>query len=139
VTCIEVIEHVREEQRSRLISEMQRVLKPSGRLILRCPHAGVFSWLDPQNFRPRFPELYARLLGNGNRDEHYRQADEDLVWHHHFTRDELLGWLVADGRLRRASTWSAPVPVERYPPVAVLPPAAIRQLDGAHTPSHGDI
>ena len=96
VTCIEVIEHVPAEQRPLLISEMRRVLRPGGRLILRCPHAGIFSWLDAQNFRFRFPRLYGRLVAAGNRDTHYIEAKEELVWHHHFKREELIG-VVGDG------------------------------------------
>jgi SAM-dependent methyltransferase len=91
VTCIEVIEHVPEEYRSLLISEIRRVLVPGGRLVLRCPHDGIFSWLDAQNFRFRFPRLYKALLGGGNRDAYYEEAKEELVWHHHFTREELIG------------------------------------------------
>lgn len=99
ITCIEVIEHIPEEYRRRSLSEMQRVLQPGGRLILRCPHAGIFSWLDAQNFRFRMPSLYRRLVGAGARDTHYDHANEELVWHHHFTKDELLdlageGWEV---------------------------------------------
>jgi SAM-dependent methyltransferase len=90
-TCIEVIEHVPEAHRARTISEIQRVLAPGGLLLLRCPHAGAFDWLDAQNFRFRFPGLYKTLVGRGNRDQHYDDAGEELIWHHHFTREELLG------------------------------------------------
>ena len=97
VTCIEVIEHVPAPQRPLLLAEMRRVLVPGGRLVLRCPHAGVFSWLDPQNFRFRAPGLYQLVVGAGKRDPDYHEGHEELVWHHHFTRDELLrtagdGW-----------------------------------------------
>lgn len=91
VTCIEVIEHVPQQFRAQLISEMRRVLKPGGLMMIRCPHAGIFSFLDAQNFRFRFPGLYMRLVGEGGRDVNYRDAKEELVWHHHFTRDELVG------------------------------------------------
>lgn len=91
VTCIEVIEHVPREYRASLVAEVLRVLKPGGRFIVRCPHAGLFSFLDAQNFRFRFPSLYGRLVGQGSRDTHYEKAEEELVWHHHFTRDELVG------------------------------------------------
>ena len=99
VTCIEVIEHVPAQHRPLLVAEMRRVLRPGGRLILRCPHAGIFSWLDAQNFRFRVPRLYNRVVGQGGRDAHYEKAAEELVWHHHFTRGELLevagpGWEV---------------------------------------------
>jgi SAM-dependent methyltransferase len=89
VTCIEVIEHVPEEHRASLLAEMWRVLAPGGRLILRCPHAGIFSWLDAQNFRFRFPRLHRLALGAGNRDAQYQEAQEEICWHHHFTREEL--------------------------------------------------
>lgn len=97
VSCIEVIEHVPKEYRARLLAEMWRVLTPGGRLILRCPHAGAFSWLDAQNMRFRFPALHRALLGGGGRDAHYSEAQEEICWHHHFTREELLqlaghGW-----------------------------------------------
>jgi SAM-dependent methyltransferase len=100
-TCIEVIEHVPKADRPGLLSEIHRVLAPGGRLILRCPHAGIFSFLDAQNFRFRFPRLYRSLVGEGNRDATYREVSEELVWHHHFTREELLalagpGWEVEE-------------------------------------------
>lgn len=99
VTCIEVIEHVPADHRAAAIAEMRRVLRPGGRLVLRCPHAGIFSWLDAQNFRFRVPGLYQRLVAKGSRDMHYEHAQEELVWHHHFTRCELLaaagnGWQI---------------------------------------------
>ena len=95
-TCIEVIEHVPEAHRTRMIAEIQRVLTPGGLLLLRCPHAGMFDWLDAQNFRFRFPGLYRTLVGRGNRDQHYEEAKEELIWHHHFTREELRG-IAGDG------------------------------------------
>jgi SAM-dependent methyltransferase len=74
-----------------LLAEIRRVLAPGGLLILRCPHAGLFRWLDPQNFRFRFPRLHRLALGAGNRDPHYHAAQQEICWHHHFTREELEG------------------------------------------------
>jgi SAM-dependent methyltransferase len=97
VTCIEVMEHIPAADRPRVFFEIRRVLKPGGTFIIRVPHAGIFSWLDAQNFRFRFPRLYGGVVGQGERDVHYLKAQEELVWHHHFTREELLslageGW-----------------------------------------------
>lgn len=99
VTCIEVIEHIPAALRPTIMSEMQRVLTPGGRLILRCPHAGLFGWLDAQNFRFLFPRLYRWLVKKGGRDGTYAEAQEELVRHHHFTLEELTevagpGWRI---------------------------------------------
>src|SRR5260370_1434556 len=40
---------------------------------------------------PQLPAISNALVGEGARDTHYRHAKEELVWHHHFTREELLG------------------------------------------------
>lgn len=91
VTCIEVFEHIPEVDRPSALSEMARVLRPGGRLVLRTPHAGAFALLDPNNLRFRFPGLYRRLVGQGARDSGFDQWSHGVVWHHHFTRSELLG------------------------------------------------
>jgi SAM-dependent methyltransferase len=96
VTCIEVLEHIPGDLRVRALGEMRRVLRPGGRLVLRTPHAGTFAWMDTNNFRFRFPWLYRKFLGRGLRDSGYEGGTEDVVWHHHFTRSELLA-LAGDG------------------------------------------
>jgi SAM-dependent methyltransferase len=103
VTMIEVLEHVPESRRRSAIDECHRVLAPGGRLILRVPHAGAFAWLDPHNFRFRFSRAYRLLIGRGARDRSYARGSEDVVWHHHFTIDELMalassGWSLAAAR-----------------------------------------
>lgn len=89
VTCIEVLEHIPAELRQQALSEMRRVLRPGGRLVLRVPHAGLFAFLDSNNLRFRAPRLYRTLLKHGRRDAGYIAGSEDVVWHHHFTRQEL--------------------------------------------------
>jgi SAM-dependent methyltransferase len=89
VTCLEVLEHIPAETRGTALREIRRVLRPAGRLILEVPHAGAFSWLDPQNFRFRFPRLYTAVVGRGGRDAVYENGHR-LVWHHHFSLAELL-------------------------------------------------
>jgi SAM-dependent methyltransferase len=90
VTCIEVLEHLPAPLRPRALREMHRVLRPGGRLVLRVPHAGLFRWLDPNNFRFHFPRAYRRAIGPGRRDSGYTRGSEDVVWHQHFTEEELL-------------------------------------------------
>lgn len=96
VTCIEVLEHIPVQHREQALREIRRVLRPGGRFILRVPHAGVFSFLDSNNFRFRAPRLYNFLLGKGRRDNGFAGGSEDVVWHHHFTREEIIS-LVGSG------------------------------------------
>jgi SAM-dependent methyltransferase len=93
VTCIEVLEHIAPEQREAALREIYRVLRPGGRLVLRVPHAGLFAWMDSNNLRFRFPRVYHALLGKGRRDEGYAEGSAAVVWHHHFTKAELMGLL----------------------------------------------
>jgi SAM-dependent methyltransferase len=90
VTCIEVLEHIPQAARRATLREVWRVLKPGGRFIVRCPHAGLFQALDAANFRFRFPRLYRAIVQRGRRDHGYRDDSDGVVWHHHFSRDELL-------------------------------------------------
>ena len=103
VTCIEVLEHVPAENRAASLAEIHRVLRPGGRLVLRTPHDGLFTFLDPNNLRFRFPRLYGRLIGRGSRDAGYDEWSSGVVWHHHFTKAELLalageGWEIEASR-----------------------------------------
>jgi SAM-dependent methyltransferase len=107
VTCIEVLEHVPAALRSRALSEIRRVLKPGGLLILRVPHAGAFDWLDPNNFRFRAPGLYRRVLRRGTRDDGYAHGSSDVVWHHHFSKDEILDLLGAGWSVQATRTGGA--------------------------------
>ena len=99
VTCVEVLEHIPADFRVRALAEMRRVLKRGGRLVLRVPHAGAFAFLDSNNLRFRLPWLYRRLIRRGLRDATYETLSSGVVWHHHFTKRELLsltreGWEV---------------------------------------------
>lgn len=90
VTCIEVIEHIPPAMRRATIGEVWRVLRPGGGFILRCPHSGIFQGLDANNLRFRFPRLHRAIIRRGLRDDGYRADSDGVVWHQHFSRDELL-------------------------------------------------
>jgi SAM-dependent methyltransferase len=99
VTCIETLEHIPPTEWHKSLREMHRVLVPGGRLVLRTPHAGLFGWLDSNNIRFRFPQIYKRLIKRGRRDDGYTAGSDGVVWHYHFTREELIriagaGWEV---------------------------------------------
>jgi SAM-dependent methyltransferase len=111
VTCVDMLEHVPASSRKKALFEFRRVLRSGGRLIVQVPHAGLFSWLDPQNLRFRFPNLYRHLIGGGDRDRLYG-PDYSVVWHHHFSFSELLG-LAGEGwkvvTLQRGGLFLAPI------------------------------
>src|SRR5262245_24816765 len=96
VTCIEVLEHIPAALREQALAEVRRVLRKGGRFILRVPHAGLFAFLDSNNLRFRMPRLYRALVREGRRDAGYAGGSADIVWHHHFSRDELTD-LLSDG------------------------------------------
>lgn len=119
VTSIEVLEHIPESDRSATLAEIGRVLRPGGRLVLRTPHAGAFAFLDPHNIRFRFPGLYGKVVGRGARDAGYDGWAHGVVWHHHFSRSELLdvagpGWELE--AIRRGGLLLAPLSeIGRWP------------------------
>jgi dolichol-phosphate mannosyltransferase len=78
VICSEVIEHVPAEEK--VFDELERVLKPGGRLILGTP--------DYDRWRWRALEwLYGRISPGGYADEHIT----------HYSRTNLAGYLIARG------------------------------------------
>jgi ubiquinone/menaquinone biosynthesis C-methylase UbiE len=96
VLCMEVIEHVPPDRRKVVLAEAHRVAKAGACLVVSTPHAGWFQSLDGQNLRYRFPRLH-RLMGGGARDRNYA-AKQPVVWHHHFTTEELVS-LLGDWKL----------------------------------------
>ncbi len=69
----DVIEHVGQANKQQVIDEALRVLKDDGRLILTAPHAGLLAFLDPLDYKRRFPEIYRlfeRRRGHGPSTPH---------------------------------------------------------------------
>lgn len=91
----EVLEHVGDSNKVRVVSEALRVVKPGGRLVITVPHKGIFSFVDPLDYKRRFPRLYA----------HYRRysGHEPLtppeIGHKHIDLDQILALLQGRGRV----------------------------------------
>jgi len=89
VTSFEVIEHIPEFLRSKTFSEISRVLKAYGSLIISVPHKGLFRWLDSNNIRFAFPWIYKKIVGAGLRDKNYDDKSKKVEFHHHFSVQEI--------------------------------------------------
>lgn len=79
VLFLDVLEHVTSEEA--VVSEIRRVLKPGGTLIISVPHRGLLSKLDALN-------LYARLV----RRFHHGLFPSEIAQtgvHRHYTSDQL--------------------------------------------------
>lgn len=72
VVLSHVLEHVGDERKC--VSEVSRVLKPGGYLLLASPYRGIFSVADTANLKYRFPDIhrgiYSLLEG---KNEYLRQ------------------------------------------------------------------
>jgi SAM-dependent methyltransferase len=104
VSCLEVLEHVPAELRRAAVDEIGRVLQPDGSLILSVPFRGLSAILDPENMRFRFPWLYeklARFVGGRGKEAGYVGQKHGVVFHHHFTKSELLDLLGPGFRITR--------------------------------------
>jgi SAM-dependent methyltransferase len=90
--CCDVLEHVPEGLRRSVVAEAHRVLKPEGAWVLTVPAAGAFAWLDPANVRLAFPRAFARVarwIGGAGREAGYQHQKHGIVWHKHFTLEEI--------------------------------------------------
>lgn len=107
VSLLDVLEHVWSEKE--VLSEIHRVLKPDGVLVVTVPRLHVFSFLDPGNARFRFPGLHRRLYslrhGSDRYHERFDQTTDGMrgdtalerTDHHNYRNDELIDTLAAAG------------------------------------------
>ncbi len=79
----DVLEHVNDEQKT--LSEVHRVLKNNGTLVLSVPHKGLFGFLDSFNLKFYFPRLYKMWKGKKFDPKVY----EIQPWHRHYSLPDL--------------------------------------------------
>lgn len=103
IVITDVLEHTRDKEQS--LTEMHRILKKGGTIIITTPHKGLFEFLDPYNygyyFRKYFPVLYkgiykiVRLIKEGKLPTEYNQAH--LEKHYHYSERNLIEILDKSG------------------------------------------
>ncbi|MGL5811015.1 MAG: methyltransferase domain-containing protein [Nocardioides sp.] len=76
VSLLDVLEHAADEDF--LLREVARVLQPGGRLVLSVPHRHVFSVLDPDDAKFRWPRLHRLLYVAAFGAEEYHRRFVDL-------------------------------------------------------------
>lgn len=85
VILSEVIEHVGDENKRFVIDEIYRVLRPGGLFVLTAPYAGLLAWMDPMDFKRRFPGLYRRYM----RISGYQPSTAVDIGHKHVSLPEI--------------------------------------------------
>ena len=93
ILFLDVLEHVVDQKA--VISEIQRVLKPGGTLILSVPHRGLLGWLDSLN-------VYALLV----RKTHHGIFPQEIAQtgiHRHYSLSELRALLGTAFSLQRVT------------------------------------
>lgn len=76
VTLLDVLEHAADERQ--LLREARRVLAPGGTVVVSVPRRHVFSWLDPDNAKYRWPRLHRRVYSARFGAEAYHDRFVDL-------------------------------------------------------------
>jgi ubiquinone/menaquinone biosynthesis C-methylase UbiE len=77
VTLLDVLEHVPDE--AKLLAEVHRVLAAEGLLVVTVPRRHVFTFLDPDNAKFRFPRVHRAVYARRFGAQVYRERFEDLT------------------------------------------------------------
>ncbi|MCM8787685.1 MAG: class I SAM-dependent methyltransferase [Candidatus Omnitrophica bacterium] len=84
VVITDAFEHVNDEKKT--IEEIYRVLKKRGTMVMSVPHKGLFSFIDPFNFKFMFPWLYKLIKG---KKEYEKVIKIEPNWHRHYSLKDL--------------------------------------------------
>jgi len=101
IVMLEVIEHTSSDAWA--LSEVRRVLRAGGVLILSTPHRGLFAWLDPHNLRKGLEKRFPRACAFAARRVRFEsgQFTANLDYHRHYRLEEIARLLGPDFVLRR--------------------------------------
>ena len=107
VTVFEVLEHIHDQ--NKVLSDLFRVLKPGGLLLISVPRLHVFSFMDLANLKFVFPGLHRWYYSLTRSPEAYRQRytanpdgligdiEKEKQWHQHFREVEMRELLERNG------------------------------------------
>jgi glycosyltransferase involved in cell wall biosynthesis len=84
LTMVETLEHVPAGTERAVLTELRRVLRPDGLLLLTTPHRGLFWRIDPLAVLGR----YAGVTGGERGHRHYRTSEIDALLEGLFTVEE---------------------------------------------------
>jgi SAM-dependent methyltransferase len=94
VLILDVIEHITDP--SRVLAELNRVLRPGGVIVVSVPHAGPLRWLDALNLYaslrrrwPGLPALEAATESDGGPHQHFTTAELTELLSPWFTVDRV--------------------------------------------------
>ena len=90
VTCIEVIEHIPAAMRRATIEEVWRVLGRAADSFCAARTPASFRASTPTTCASASRGCIDRSSRRGRRDDGYSADSDGVVWHEHFSRDELL-------------------------------------------------
>jgi len=102
-SILDVVEHIHDQES--VLKELNRVLKPEGRLIVTVPRKHVFSFLDIGNFKFMFPRLHRIAYSLKHSKEQYQtryvecanglfgDVEVEKMWPQHFSQSEMTGLL----------------------------------------------
>jgi ubiquinone/menaquinone biosynthesis C-methylase UbiE len=99
ITILDVIEHIYNQDK--ILSELNRILKNKGTLIITAPKKNIFSFLDLGNYKFIFPSLHKFYyqLQYSKSEYEYRylnnpsgligDVEKEKAWHEHFSENNM--------------------------------------------------
>jgi SAM-dependent methyltransferase/UDP-N-acetylglucosamine transferase subunit ALG13 len=139
VSLLDVLEHTPDDDET--MAEVSRVLRPGGLLVMSVPAQHVFSFLDPDNAKFRFPRLhravYQTRFGRDTYRERFEDASNglrgDLAWsrpqHTNYPAEAIVSLVMRHGLVPRTRDGANLLWRFVQVPALLLPRAASGALD----------